>query len=137
MAYFGTFGYELDPNELTDEEQEAVRKQIAYYCRHGMVSAHGDFYRLTNPETEKEYAAFMSVAEDQKEAVLSYIQLVSGANKGIIYLKLEGLLDEAMYEIQELGITCSGAALMYAGLPMPVIKADNEARIYTLCAVQE
>ncbi len=137
LAYFGTFGYELDPNKLTNEEQEAVRKQIAYYCRYGMVSAFGDFYRLTNPEEEKEYAAFMSVAEDQKEAVLSYIQLVSGANKGIIYLKLEGLLDEAMYEIQELGITCSGAALMYAGLPMPVIKADNEARIYTLCAVQE
>lgn len=137
LAYFGTFGYELDPNRLTQEEQEAVCRQIDYYCRYGEVSAQGCYYRLTNPQTEKEYAAFLSVAEDQTKAVLCFIQQVSGANKGIIYLKLRGLLENENYEILELGMTCSGAALMYAGLPMPQIKADNEARVYTLCMMQE
>uniref|UniRef100_UPI000B25618E GH36 C-terminal domain-containing protein n=1 Tax=Clostridium sp. NkU-1 TaxID=1095009 RepID=UPI000B25618E len=62
------------------------------------------------------------------------MQRVSGANKGIIYLKLRGLEEQTVYEVLELGIKLSGAAFMYAGLPMPVIKADNEARVFTLVA---
>lgn len=42
FAYFGAFGYELDLNRLSEEEQEAVRKQVLYYKDHGMVTAHGD-----------------------------------------------------------------------------------------------
>ena len=134
LAYFGTFGYELDLNLLSEEEQEAVRKQVRYYKDHGLVCAHGDHYRLTDPEKEREYTAFMSVSADKKAAVVAYVQRVSGANKGIIYIKLKGLEEQSLYEIPELGLRCSGAALMYAGLPMPVIKADNEARVFTLCA---
>lgn len=134
LAYFGTFGYELDLNEISEEEQEAVRRQVKYYQEHGLVSAHGDYYRLTNPERERECGAFMSVSQDKKEAVVGYVQRVSGANKGIIYLRLKGLEEQTKYEILELGIKLSGAALMYAGLPMPVIKADNEARVFTLMA---
>ncbi len=66
LAYFGTFGYELDLNDISEEEQEAVRRQVKYYQEHGLVSAHGDYYRLTNPEKEREYGAFMSVSQDKK-----------------------------------------------------------------------
>lgn len=135
VACFGTFGYELDLNQLSEEEQDAVRRQVIYYKEHGLVSAHGDYYRLTNPEREREYAAFMSVSEDQRCAVLAYVQRVSGANKGIIYLRLRGLEEQTIYCVEELGLKLSGAALMYAGLPMPAIKADNEARVFTLSAV--
>lgn len=135
LACFGTFGYELDLNELPPEEQEAVRRQTAYYKEQGLVSAHGDYYRLTNPEKEREYAAFMSVSEDKEKAVVGYVQRVSGANKGIIYLRLRGLKEQTVYRVEELGLELTGAALMYAGLPMPVIKADNEARMFTLSAV--
>ena len=37
VAYFGTFGYELDPNRLTEEEKEEVKEQIGFmkkYRRH-------------------------------------------------------------------------------------------------------
>jgi len=135
VACFGTFGYELDLNQLSEEEQDAVRRQVIYYKEHGPVSAHGDYYRLTNPEKEREYAAFMSASEDRKRAVLGYVQRVSGANKGIIYLRLRGLEEQTLYRVEELGLELSGAALMYAGLPMPAIKADNEARVFTLSAV--
>lgn len=67
LAYFGTFGYELDLNDISEEEQEAVRRQVKYYQEHGLVSAHGDYYRLTNPEKEREYGAFMSVSQDKKK----------------------------------------------------------------------
>ena len=29
VAYFGTFGYELNPNSLTEAEREAIKKQTA------------------------------------------------------------------------------------------------------------
>ena len=30
VAYFGTFGYELDLNKLTEEEQREVKEQIRF-----------------------------------------------------------------------------------------------------------
>lgn len=132
MAYFGTFGYELDPNHLTSEEQESVRRQIVFYQEQADVCAFGRYYRLTDPVQEREYAAFLSVSDDRSRAVIAYIQREAGANKGITYLKLKGLLEDAVYEIPELKLTCSGAALMYAGIPMPALKGDNESRIFTL-----
>ena len=79
-----------------------------------------------------EFVAFMSVADDQKSAVFSFVQRRTSANKGIIYIKLRGLNEAAVYTIPELGLELSGASLMYAGLPMPVIKADNTAKTFTL-----
>ena len=34
VAFFGVFGYELDPTALDDDERAAVRAQIAFYVRH-------------------------------------------------------------------------------------------------------
>lgn len=131
-AYFGAFGYELDLNRLSAEEQEKVKKQVEYYKKHGLTAAFGTYYRLTDIEKEREYSAFMSVSEDQKKAVAVFIQRSSGANKGIIYIKLKGLALQTRYYIPELGLKLSGAALMNAGIPMPVIKGDNEGRVFTL-----
>lgn len=132
VAYFGTFGYELDLNKLTDGEQETVKEQIAFYKAYGSVMANGTYYRLTDAVKETEYAAWQSVSPNQRTSVMAFVQLRSGANKGIIYLRLKGLDETVSYHIKELGLTLSGAALMYAGLPMPAIKADYAAKIFTL-----
>lgn len=66
IAYFGAFGYELDLNRLSEEDQEAVRRQVLYYKDHGMVTAHGDYYRLVNPETERVYSLYVSVRRPGK-----------------------------------------------------------------------
>ncbi len=134
VAYFGTFGYELDLNRLSFKEQEKVRKQVQYYKEHGLTTAHGVYYRLSDLKKEQEYAAFMSVSENKREAVLGYVQRVSGANKGITYIRLKGLDPDLSYCIQELGLSLSGETLMNAGIPMPVIKGDNEGLLFTLQA---
>ena len=46
VAYFGTFGYELDPTKLTEEEKEAVKKQIAFMQEHRELIARVTFYVL-------------------------------------------------------------------------------------------
>lgn len=130
VAYYGTFGYELDPDELSEEEKEAVKKQIEYYKKYADVSAFGEYYRLT--DLGEEFVAFMSVARDKSKAVFTFVQLKTSANKGIIYVKLQGLEEDKTYEIPELGLELSGACLMYAGLPMPVMKSDHTAKTFTL-----
>ena len=132
VAYFGAFGYELDLGELSESEQQEVKAQISYYKTYGEVLTQGDYYRLTDVTQEAGYAAWQSVAKDKSCSVVSYVQLRSAANAGTVYLYLKGLLPEASYLIEELDLTVSGSALMYAGIPMPEIKADNEARVYTL-----
>lgn len=45
VACFGALGYELDPGELSREEREAVKVQIALYKQWREVFQAGDFYR--------------------------------------------------------------------------------------------
>lgn len=50
VAYFGTFGYELDLNLLSDAEMASVKKQIAFMKEYReLIQVDGDFYRLLNP----------------------------------------------------------------------------------------
>ena len=49
-ACFGTFGYELDLTKLTEEDQQEVRQQIAFFKEYREVIQLGDFYRLQNNE---------------------------------------------------------------------------------------
>src|SRR5699024_10804683 len=49
VAYFGTFGYELDPNRLTEEEKEEVKAQITFMKQYRHLIQYGTFYRLLSP----------------------------------------------------------------------------------------
>ena len=49
VAYFGTFGYELDLNKLTEAEQEQVKEQICFMKKYRKLLQFGSFYRLSSP----------------------------------------------------------------------------------------
>ena len=49
VAYFGTFGYELDLNKLTEEEIAQVKEQIRFMKRYRGLIQFVDFYRLISP----------------------------------------------------------------------------------------
>jgi alpha-galactosidase len=48
-AMAGTFGYELDVNNLSDEDKEEIKQQVEFYNRNYDLINAGDYYRLTNP----------------------------------------------------------------------------------------
>ena len=48
-AYFGTFGYELDLNTLTEEEQEQIKDQIQFMKKYRRLFQFGAFYRMESP----------------------------------------------------------------------------------------
>ncbi|MCI5870357.1 MAG: alpha-galactosidase, partial [Dorea sp.] len=49
VAFFGTFGYELDITKLSDEDLEKMREQISFMKEHRKLIQQGRFTRLKSP----------------------------------------------------------------------------------------
>ena len=49
VAMAGTFGYELDPKEMSEEDKEKVKEQVKNYHRYYNVIHFGDLYRIIAP----------------------------------------------------------------------------------------
>ena len=99
VAYFGTFGYELDLNLLSDAEIETVKKQIAFMKEHReLIQMDGDFYRLLSPFEGNE-TAWMIVSSDKTQAVAAFYQRLNKVNASWLRLKLDGLDANTKYEV--------------------------------------
>lgn len=99
IAYFGTFGYELDLNLLSEYEMDRVKAQIAFMKEHReLIQMDGDFYRLMSPFEGNE-TAWMVVSQDKKEAIAAFYQKLNKVNASWLRLKLKGLDPEKLYEV--------------------------------------
>ncbi|MFR5116123.1 MAG: GH36 C-terminal domain-containing protein [Eubacterium sp.] len=92
----GTFGFEMNPALLSSEEKKEIRTMLATYRRHQELIREGDYYRLSDPFQE-EVAAWMSVAKDQSQALVSVVRLSAEGNPFGTYVKLKGLDAESFY----------------------------------------
>ena len=146
VAYFGTFGYELDLNALTAEEQEEVKEQIAFMKQYRQLFQFGTFYRLMSP-FENNISAWMVVNEDKTEAIVGWYRVLNGINLPYTRLRLKGLSDEMQYTVNGDSVAHYGNELMNAGLITTDISSgqaegdekmcqDFESRLYILKAVK-
>ena len=118
VACFGTFGYELDLNRLTAEEQEEVKRQTAFMKKYRSVLQFGSFYRLESP-FEGNVTAWMSVSGDRKTAVVGWYRTLNGINMGYTRVKLRGLEPDSVYRVSADGVLRGeyyGDELMNVGL---------------------
>lgn len=115
VAQFGTFGYELDPLKMTEEEREEVKIQVAEYHKYHDIIANGDFYRLINPEDSTFRTAWMSVSQDKTKAVVLSAVMRTPPYSTFI-LRLKGLDSSKKYRRSDNGIVYSGSTLMNAGI---------------------
>lgn len=119
VAMAGTFGYELDPETLSDEEKERIKGQIADYKKYEDLIREGDYYRLSNP-FEDACASWAFVSEDKERVLLSAVMQETHGNMTVSYVRLRGLAADAVYQDTQTGVEYDGSALMEAGIPMPV-----------------
>ena len=115
VAYFGTFGYELDLLKLSEEEKAEVRRQIAFMKEKRELIQKGTFYRLKSPFEGNE-TAWMIVSEDQKTALVGYYRVMQPVNIGFVRLKLKGLKEDTCYKVSGYDYDCYGDELMQAGM---------------------
>lgn len=126
VAMAGTFGYELNLGKLSEEEKQEIRLQVEEYRKFAPLIQTGLYYRLSDP-TREEYAAWAFVSEDQKEVLLNVVLQEIHGNMTVNYVKLQGLKCSAIYRDTETGKSYNGAALMEAGIPMPVEMGEFKA----------
>ena len=127
VAQSGTFGYELNPEKLSDAEKEEIQKQIEEYHRFAPLITHGDYYRLTELNDGKDYSAWMFAAKDGSEALVNLVVTHVRANGPFLYVKLQGLIPDASYRLEGDDQTYSGASLMYGGISFPLTWGDYPA----------
>ena len=115
VAMAGTFGYELDPKEMSEEDKEKVKEQVKNYHRYYNVIHFGDFYRIIAPTDDEFKCAWEYVAKDKSEALLTVV-IKNRAPHDFLLIKMKGLDPEKMYRDETDGEIYSGALLMNAGI---------------------
>lgn len=99
VAYFGTFGYELDLNILPENEINAVKKQIEFMKKYRqLIQVDGDFYRLKSPFDGND-TVWMVVASDKSEALVGFYQSHNKVNASWLRQRLTGLDPDKLYEV--------------------------------------
>ena len=123
VAMSGNLGYELDLTKFSEVEKQQVKLQIIEYKEIRELIQYGEMYRLQSPFQGNE-TAWMFVAENKKEAFVSYFKVLAVPNEQIKKLTLRGLDPSKDYRvIGEKGFY-GGDELMYEGLNIPEIRGD-------------
>ena len=128
VAMAGTFGYELDPGKLTEEEKDEVRKQIALFKEYYDLIQEGRYYRLTDPARDEHYAAWEFAKEDGSEALLCVVASRVRTNDPPTRMLLRGLEEGALYEAE--GKVYPGGALIHGGFPVPEAKEEYQSWMF-------
>jgi len=115
VAYFGTFGYELDSTHLTAEELAIIKEQVAFMKEYRELIQFGTFYRLKSPFEGNE-SAWIVVSSDQSTAIVGYYRVLQEVNVGYRRLKLQGLAPKKQYHVSLLEEECYGDELMNIGI---------------------
>lgn len=117
VAYFGTFGYELDLNKISQEDKNKVLEQTTFYKKHRDLIGNGDFYRLISPfDKDGNTTAWMIVSKDKKQALVGYYQVLSRPNPKYPGFKLVGLDSDILYRVKPLERDMYGDELMNIGI---------------------
>jgi alpha-galactosidase len=152
-AFFGVFGYELDPTALDEPERAEIADQVAFYRHHRDLFQRGRFVRLASPfEGERDHTAWLVVSEDRARAIVGTYRILSRADPGPERLRVRGLDPAVVYRVTSWPVSDdrlgrandgdrSGAELMAAGLVLDLERRETEhrgdfwARLFVLEAV--
>ncbi len=116
VALVGTFGYELDVTRIPEQDRNSIPGQIDKFKKYNPLVRTGDQYRIGNIFDDNMWDAWMFVAKDKSEALLTVVQVLGRPNYPSRVYRLKGLDEEKLYLVEELGLTLSGRTLMNAGL---------------------
>ncbi len=131
VAMSGNLGYEMDLAQISDEEKEAIKEQIAFYKSIREVIQKGSFYRLKNPQNGNE-AAWNFVSEDKKTVIYCYFKILAEPLRVNTPIRLKGLDENGIYKSKTNGICYGGDELMYAGIVSKPILEDFASYVYVL-----
>jgi len=138
VAMGGNFGYELDLNQLSEDDRQLVAEQVAFYKQERDLIQYGTFYRLTSPfDANSNGASWGMVSADQKAAIFFVYTLAAKANPSLKVIRFTGLLPDQRYQVLGFEGSFTGSELMQVGFYLDVnaYRGDYNSRIYTVKAI--
>ena len=133
VAYFGTYGLELDVNKMTFEEKEEVKRQIVEFKEYYELIQRGDYYRLISPYPHLEdslYCVWEVVKPDASEALVCAVRYESDACTAPEFVKLKGLCADKWYKVNGGEEKYLGSALMNIGIMLEFDFCSYPSRLY-------
>ena len=124
VAMAGSFGYELDLNQLSEEEKAVVAKQVTHYKEYQSLIYNGDYYRLANP-FEDGMSAWSWISEDKKTILVQGVLFRAKPNVLRKTLRLMGLEAKKNYKIAGTEEVYTGVALMSGGVLLQRAVGDD------------
>lgn len=127
----GSFGFELNPTELSAEERSAIPGIMEESATVNPLVITGDFYRLVLPDNSN-WPAMQFVSKDQSESAVFAFQQKATVKPAPPPLRLQGLDKTARYKNSVDNGTYSGATYMNAGLNLEWMQADYQSKLFWL-----
>lgn len=122
-AMAGSFGYELDLNNLSEEEKTEVAEQIVRFKQYGPLIHNGRYYRLSNPMKDK-FGIWSFVSEDKKQVLVQGMIFRTEPNMLRYPVRLRGLDPVKKYRLKDTEDIYTGQALMSGGIFLPQAWGD-------------
>ncbi|EMD00134.1 glycoside hydrolase family 36 protein [Baudoinia panamericana UAMH 10762] len=127
----GSFGFELNPVELTAEERAAIPGILADWERINPIVITGSFYRLALPDNSN-WPAAQFVSANQTVAIVFAFQQRATVKPAPPPLKIAGLNATARYTSNLYNGSLSGSTLMNAGINLAWETADYQSMLIWL-----
>lgn len=134
VAMSGSFGYELDITKLSEEDKDTIKKQVKTFKKYASLIHHGLYYRLTNP-LKDEVGAYAFVSEDQSEALIFAVRIITHSARYAHFIKVEGLEENGCYKDDQ-GHFYEANVLKTQGLPLIVEPGEYQAYTIHLTKVE-
>ena len=134
VAFFGTFGYELDLNTLTEGELRQIRGQVALMKQYRELFQFGTFYRLVSPFENRRFASWMAVSPDRRTAIVGWYKILNEVNGPFHRVRLKGLDPAAVYSVSEIGESCEITPLKSYGADVILYQEDSAEVLEKNCS---
>lgn len=132
VAMHGTFGYELDPDAMSDRTVSECAEYTEFYKKYRNLIAYGDYYRLSSPYDDQLFTAWQFVSKDKMQSLVCVImQDISILDKNC-YVHLRGLESGSLYKVKQSGQLLSGAALRNIGLLLEHTQPQYSAFVFEI-----
>ena len=117
VACFGTSGYEMDLNRLSERELAEIKDQVTFMKKWRRLLQYGTFFRLKSP-FDGNIASWMTVSDDRSQAIVGWYRILNSVNPPYTRMKLAGLDPDRLYKVSNDGVfmgAFSGEELMKVG----------------------
>ena len=122
VAMFGTFGYELDPTKISDNDIALALESNEVFLRNKELIDEGDYYSLISP-FDSNFVSWEVVSKTKDKAIIFFLNY-RHINWRSRFLKIYGLEQESYYYNSLDGQTYKGEYYMNVGLNLSMGRAN-------------